>query len=220
MSNSPLTIEYYTDVLCVWAWIAQRRVDELNAETGSRIVLKHRYIDLFGDTVSRIRTQWGDRGLYDGFCDHVCEAAAPYTSAPINMNVWRKTRPHTSTNAHLLIKAVELSEGSQAASDLALVLRKAFFIDALDIGNLEILMDIAKQQGLEAAAISEKINCGQAIASLMSDYQRGKEQGIKGSPSYVIDNGRQTLYGNIGYRVLAANINELLKHPSEEASWC
>ncbi|MEZ5483114.1 MAG: hypothetical protein R3E73_13460 [Porticoccaceae bacterium] len=32
-----------------------------------------------------------------------------------------------------------------------------------------------------------------------------------GSPSYVINGGRQTLYGNVGYRVLRANIDELLK---------
>jgi predicted DsbA family dithiol-disulfide isomerase len=54
----------------------------------------------------------------------------------------------------------------------------------------------------------------------MSDYQQAKQNAIKGSPSYVIDGGRQTLYGNVGYRVLSANIEELLKNPANEASWC
>ena len=32
--GSPLSIDYYTDILCVWAWIAQRRIDQLNAQLG------------------------------------------------------------------------------------------------------------------------------------------------------------------------------------------
>ena len=77
MKDQPLIVEYYTDVLCVWAWIAQRRIDEINAQSGAEIVFQHRYIDLFGDTVTRIQEQWADKGLYDGFCDHVCSVAAP-----------------------------------------------------------------------------------------------------------------------------------------------
>ena len=44
---------------------------------------------------------------------------------------------------------------------------------------------------------------------------------IHGSPSFVLNDGRQTLYGNVGYRVLEANIQELLRAPSaDQASWC
>jgi predicted DsbA family dithiol-disulfide isomerase len=64
------------------------------------------------------------------------------------------------------------------------------------------------------------IRDGSAMAFLMGDYQNAKRQEIKGSPSYVIGDGRQTLYGNVGYRVILANIEELLKNPTDEASWC
>ncbi|MEZ5488686.1 MAG: DsbA family protein [Gammaproteobacteria bacterium] len=219
MANDPLVIEYYTDVLCVWAWIAQRRVEEVLVENGANVLFQHRYLDLFGDTRTRIGQQWESMGQYQGFCDHVCKAAAPFSSAPVNPECWSRVRPHTSTNAHLAIKAVEEVEGQHAAIDFALTLRKAFFIDAQDIGNLRIVLDLAGRQ-FNLADVQESIANGTAIAALMADYQQAKLQGIKGSPSYVIDNGRQTLYGNIGYRVLYANINELLRHPSNEASWC
>jgi predicted DsbA family dithiol-disulfide isomerase len=61
---------------------------------------------------------------------------------------------------------------------------------------------------------------GSAMSALMNDYQKSNQQGIKGSPSYVINGGRQTLYGNVGYRVLLANLEELLNNPEDEASWC
>jgi len=58
------------------------------------------------------------------------------------------------------------------------------------------------------------------MSALMSDYEDAKELGLKGSPSLVMNNGRQVLYGNVGYRILNANIRELLERPVSEASWC
>ena len=55
--TSQLQVDYYTDILCVWAWIAQRRVDE-------------------------IEKKWGERGGYADFAEHVEESAAPFESAP------------------------------------------------------------------------------------------------------------------------------------------
>lgn len=220
MSDSPLVIEYYSDALCIWAWIAQRRVDELIASTGSEIRLEYRYLDLFGDARTRIEQQWAQRGLYEGFCEHVCDVAAPYVQQPVNPQVWRSVRPATSGNAHLVIKAVERQEGPDAAAAFALRVRKAFFLHAQDIASLGLLLSLAEEQGLPRARLQESLDDGSAMAALSADYQRARSQGIKGSPSWVIDEGRQTLYGNIGYRVLHANIAELLKHPADEASWC
>jgi len=52
-----LIIEYYTDVLCVWAWIAQRRTEELESAWGDKIELHDHYLNLFGDTHGRIEDQ-------------------------------------------------------------------------------------------------------------------------------------------------------------------
>jgi predicted DsbA family dithiol-disulfide isomerase len=51
---------------------------------------------------------------------------------------------------------------------------------------------------------------------------REKEQlHITGSPTIVLNEGRQKLYGNVGYGVIEANIKELLKSPDAgAASWC
>ena len=44
---------------------------------------------------------------------------------------------------------------------------------------------------------------------------------IEGSPSFVLNEGRQKLYGNVGFRIIEANIQELLRAPGgDQASWC
>ncbi|RKZ95279.1 MAG: disulfide bond formation protein DsbA [Gammaproteobacteria bacterium] len=219
--NKPLIIDYYTDILCVWAWIAQRRIDELKTQLGDKIELRYHYMDIFGDVPKKIAIQWKQRGGYTGFAEHVHSSAATFEDAHIHSKIWTEVRPNTSANAHLILKAIELAYDKQQSTDAALMLRSKFFIDAQNIGNLDVLFDLVKEHGLDRDIINSTIRDGSAIAALMGDYQKAKQQNIKGSPSYVMDGGRQVLYGNVGYRVILTNIQELLKHPDEdEATWC
>ncbi len=218
--NKPLIIDYYTDILCVWAWIAQRRIDELNQKLENKIELQYYYVDVFGDVATKIESQWKQKNGYVGFAEHVQKSASGFEHAHINPKIWAEVRPRTSANAHLVLKAVELTYDKSTSINMALKFRIAFFKDALDIGNLEILFDLIKSNGLNLNIINTSIQDGSAISALMNDYRKSNQQGIKGSPSYVINDGRQTLYGNVGYRVLLANLEELLKNPADEASWC
>lgn len=218
--KEPLIIDYYTDILCVWAWISQRRVDELQKQLGDEIRLRHLYVDVFGDVPGKMSGQWAARDGFDGFTEHVRESASAYEDAPLNQRIWSEVRPATSANAHLVLKAVEIAEGAAASEQLALAVRRAFFMDAADIGKMSVLIELCDAKKLNMTNIQQSLDDGAAMALLMADYQGAKQQGIKGSPSYVIDNGRQTLYGNVGYRVLHANIEELLKLSESEASWC
>lgn len=220
MNNEQITIEYFSDILCVWAWIAQRRIDELNNHFGNKIEIRHQYIDIFGGTAIRIQEQWSDKGLYDGFADHVINSAAPYESAFVNHDVWRKVRPTTSANAHIVLKAIELDSGRELAIEFAAILRKAFFVDAEDISNLEVIYRLVTHNNINLQAIKSLINDGNALAELMCDYQNAKKYEIKGSPCFVMNEGRQILFGNVGYRVLSTNIEELLNNIENEASWC
>jgi hypothetical protein len=44
---------------------------------------------------------------------------------------------------------------------------------------------------------------------------------IEGSTSLVLNEGRQKLYGNVGFRLIQANVQELFSEPrADEASWC
>ena len=218
--NKPLIIDYYSDILCVWAWIAQRRIDEINAQLGDKIELRYHYMDIFGDVPTKMDAQWKLRGSYEGFAEHVHKSASSFENAHINSEIWTNVRPDTSANAHLILKAIELSYDKQKSADAALMLRSAFFKDAQDIGHLDVLFDLVNNHGLDTDIIKNAIHDGTAMAALMCDYQKAKQQNIKGSPSYVMDGGRQVLYGNVGYRVIYTNIQELLKHPGDEASWC
>jgi predicted DsbA family dithiol-disulfide isomerase len=54
-----------------------------------------------------------------------------------------------------------------------------------------------------------------------ADYELARELGVDVSPTLVLNQGRQRLNGNVGYRVIEANFKELLREPhAGQASWC
>ncbi|MEP7182149.1 MAG: DsbA family protein [Betaproteobacteria bacterium] len=99
--------------------------------------------------------------------------------------------------------------------------RWAFFRDNRDIARWDVQCEIAEALGVDIGVIEDSIHSGSAFAHLAADYQDADRMRIEGSPSFVLDDGRQKLYGNIGFRLLEANIQELLQAPrNNEASWC
>ena len=76
--------------------------------------------------------------------------------------------------------------------------------------------------GIDLDAVEHRILSGSAFASLAADYHDAEKSRVEGSPTFILNNGRQKLYGNVGFRILdASSIRELMRHPNaDEASWC
>lgn len=218
--TKPIIIDYYSDILCVWAWIAERRIKELNDTLVGKVEFRYHYVDVFGDASNKIPNQWQQKGGFSGFSKHVIESAKPYPDAPINPGLWESVRPASSANPHQMLKAVELVFGTQVSTNMALLFRQAFFVDGKDISDLAVLSEIITDAGYALDDIKTALNNGSAIGALMADYQQAKLLSLKGSPTYIIDNGRQILFGNVGYRVLLANVEEQLKKSPDDVSWC
>jgi len=219
-TQKPIHIDYYSDVLCVWAWIAQARLDEVNRQWGEQITVRHRFVDIFGDCYNKIPRQWGQTDGFDKFGEHVINSAADFEHCEINPDIWTKVRPRSSMQAHLFLQAVNAQAGQEALAGMALHIRRAFFSEARDISDLNFLLELAEDESLDTQELKEALRDGRAMAYLSADLREATEQGVKGSPTWVLNEGRQLLYGNVGYRILSANIEELLKYPGTEASWC
>jgi len=230
-----IQISYVSDVLCIWAYVAEARVDELRKEYGSSIELEYRFIPVFGATRHRIGEGWKDRGGFAAFGRHVQKVAKDFPHISVNERVWREAAPTTSSVAHEMLCAARLlsEEGvveSARRDDLGgrtlfeeaiWQVRLAFFEHARDISDREVLFDVLGRAGIPAPAIEAKLKSGEAMAELCRDVELRDERKIEGSPTYYLNRGRQKLYGNVGYRVVAANLRELLEQPGpHQASWC
>ena len=235
MPQKEIQIDYFSDTLCIWAHVSQARIDELKKQFGSQVQLHHHFIPVFGCVKDRIEDGWKDRGGYQGFNKHVQEVAAQFPHIEICENLWEITQPTTSLTSHLFLKSAQLLEEKSIISDqvdnnfngnslfeeLVWRVRQAFFKDHRDISRQAVLLEIAEELNLPIDRLIEQMTNGEAFAGLHRDMQARDHYRLEGSPTYVLNNGRQKLYGNVGYKILEANVREILATPDESyASWC
>ena len=220
-------ITYFSDALCVWAYISQARIDAIKRKFADAVHIEQRFCSVFGDTAAKIATAWKDKGAHHGFNAHLRKVAEGFPHIKVHPEVWLRTRPLSSSSPHLFLKAVqdlEQSGGEQARGTFEQVtwaLRCAFFRDCRDISRWEVQCEIASSLGVDIGAVQQRIHSGAAFARLAADYQAAERMRIEGSPSLVLNEGRQKLYGNVGFRLIEANIQEFMRTPrADEASWC
>jgi predicted DsbA family dithiol-disulfide isomerase len=218
--EQPLLIDYYSDVLCVWAWIAQPRLQEVCDRWGEQVAIRYRYLDIFGDAHRKICSQWGEENGFERFSEHIHEVAREHPHAAVHPDIWQYTRPRSSLNAHLFIQAARQVAGDTLAAEYALDIRRAFFVEALDVADAGRLLELAVATGVDAGGLQQSLASGDALAALSCDMREAQQQQVRGSPTWVLNAGRQVLYGNVGYRILHANIEELLRSGQGGASWC
>jgi len=58
---TPITVTYYSDVLCIWAYVAQARVDAIRRTFPEEVRLDYRFVSVFGDTRLKLGEGWRDR---------------------------------------------------------------------------------------------------------------------------------------------------------------
>ncbi len=221
-----IQITHFSDLLCIWAYVSQARIDELKAEFGDQVELHYRHFPVFGDTHSKFAAQWADRGGIPGYASHVKQVAEQFGHVPLHPELWVATTPRSSLPGHLHLNAVQIMEqNGQAeaglAAKLAWRLRQAFFAENADIADAHIILALAAELDIDIEALQACIANGAAFAALAQDIQQAHELNVRASPTFIFNEDRQRLTGNVGYRIIEANVRELLSHPTGHfQSWC
>lgn len=218
-------ILHFSDVLCIYAYVAEARIDELKRAFGVEVSLDFHYCQVFGDTQEKIGVGWGDRGGFAGYNQHILQVASRFEHVKLHPELWTKHPPTGSLSPHLFVKAVSVLEvkgaaaaGSAERTDRAL--RRAFFEEARDVSARAEQLALAEEIGIDRGALDDCFERGLAHAALARDFELARKHDILMSPTLIFNEGRQRLNGNVGFRIIEANVRELLRLPAHEASWC
>lgn len=227
LTMEPIRIFSFSDIFCIWAYIAQIRLDELKTTFQDQIQIEHHFVSVFGSAREKLEHRWRDRGGLQGYSDHVQELVTQFNYITVHPDLWINLAPSSSTSCHLFLQGIRLLqrkglvEKEQDVLDRAIrAFREAFFVRLENISDRTVQFGVAESLGLPIAAIEAEINSGDAYAELSKDFDWVKEYNVTVSPTLIFNEGRQRLLGNVGYRVMEANIRELLHSPTGEASWC
>jgi len=69
---SAVKVSYFSDALCIWAYIAQARIDAVREKFGDTVRLDHRFCSVFANTAVKIPSSGETRGNMPG-STRICE---------------------------------------------------------------------------------------------------------------------------------------------------
>ena len=114
-----------------------------------------------------------------------------------------RTMTYNSRLAQELGKWADTQPGGEALHD---TLFRAYFVDARDISQPSVLLEIATQVGLPADGAREVLDKRTFKDAVDADWKLSREYGVTGVPTFVA--GRQGVVGAQPYEVLEQLVRE------------
>ncbi len=102
-------------------------------------------------------------------------------------------RPFLS-NSRPALQAAEFAREQGAFDALHPVLFSAYFSQGLDIGDLDILSQIARDAGLDAGAVIDAVKSGRYLPRLEAAKEEATRLGVTGVPMFFI-NEKKSIVG-------------------------
>ncbi len=183
-----MLIEVFHDTVCPWCRIGKRNLKQaLERWEGEPVQVRYRtfFLDngmpLQGFEFNAfMQAKFGGRMPLEMVFDGPRRAGA---NVGLTFNFEQiKRRPNTVLSHRLI--ALTPEAGNAAMLD---AIYDAYFEHGRDIGDLEVLVDIATQNGLDAADIRARLLSDEAHEQVIEEAELARSIGITGVPFFVID---------------------------------
>lgn len=225
MDKPSIHVTHFSDVLCIWAYVSQVRIDELRSQFGAQVDVDCRLFPVFGSALRKTDVQWANKGGRQGYSEHVRQIAQQFNHVTVHPQIWIRNAPYSSLPAHLFLYAIRVAEAKGALparsfERMAWKVREAFFAQSQNVSERAVLQALASDGGLDISEIERGLQSGEAHALMSEDMQAAHDQAVRSSPTLIFNEDRQRITGNVGYRIIEANIRELLERPQGQQSWC
>lgn len=186
-----MKIEVWSDVMCPFCYIGKKRLDDVLAEFGDRdrIELEYKSFELMpGLQTHPIRSSSQMLAEVKGMpLDQVeqMNAQIEQMAHAEGLAMDQGTAiPANTVNAHRLTHLAKES-GRQVAATQALFL--AHFAQGRNIDDLDELVAIGEEIGLEGAQVRETLESEAYTEEVQRDVTEGRQLGVQGVPFFVFD---------------------------------
>ena len=217
-----LKFSYWSDPLCIWALVAQQKLDRVLDELGGQVRVDYRVVPVFGSVPWRFaQGPWAKDGV-DGRVHATKKIAEQGGRTDVSGECWRRAMPASSWAPAAAIKSVFALEdrGEEAGPTYQRALRERFFVGEANIALRRVQLEVAEELALPRAPIEQRLDDGSALAAVWEDHTEKERLRIQGSPTYVFDGGRAMLYGNFDYGILRSTVEELVRGAGPGGSAC
>jgi predicted DsbA family dithiol-disulfide isomerase len=183
-----MKINVFADTICGWCFIGHKNLNkalknfpnikfdikhipfQLNPDMPTEGILRDKYLEI----------KFGGKDYAAPMYENMKLKA---NESGINLNLDKIKKTPNTVLSHLLII---LSEQFNLQNEIKEKIYQSYFIDGLDIGDINILTDIAKQNNISENIFKDFIN-NENIQNMKSKISLAKDKKINGVPFFEIE---------------------------------
>jgi predicted DsbA family dithiol-disulfide isomerase len=189
-----MQIDIVSDVICPWCFIGKRRLERALAQRPQMAVeVTWRPFqlnpDMPADGMPRQeyrRAKFGSSERSRQLDAQVTEAAR---AAGLEIHLDRIERTPNTLDAHRLIRWAGERGAQSAVVDR---LFTAYFVEGSDVGDREVLADIAAAAGLDRTDAAKYLASNAGVAEVRAEDEGVRQAGLTGVPTFAL--GRHVLF--------------------------
>lgn len=205
---APLRIDVFIDIVCPWCFVGNERLERVLAGHDGPIVVTHHPFMLDPatppegrDVAAMLRRKYGVPP--EQLWARVSQAAQ---TAGIDLDLSKQRFSYPTVRAHTLLRHAEKKKTQR---DLVRDLYRSYFLEARNIHDLDVLVEVGGRHGFEAEEVRALLLDEGELAETRAIAGRAAEAGITGVPFFVFDE-RLALAGAQPEPVMRAAIEKSL----------
>jgi len=205
-----MIIKIFADIICGWCFIGQTKLDRaLKNFPETKFEIEHIPFQLNPDMPQEgierdqyLKMKFGGKEFAQPMYDQMTEEAK---NEGLDFNLDRIKKTPNTVLSHLLIK---LAEQTNVQNHVKEKIYHSYFIEGLDIGNKEILINIAKEFNIREGELNNFFNPDN-VEKVNSNIGIAKRKKINGVPFFEI--GKDVVSGAQSFtnleNVIKANLD-------------
>jgi predicted DsbA family dithiol-disulfide isomerase len=185
-ADQVLTIDVVSDVVCPWCYVGEKRLEAALKESPQPVAIRWRPYQLDPtipegglDRAEYMAKKFGKSGQVDSVHDHLSRIGA---ELDVPFAFHRIKRSPNTLDAHRLIRWAN-SAGVQAK--VVDRLFKAYFVEGRDVGDREVLTDVARECGLDPELVEKLLSEGADADLVRQEIAHAQAIGVSGVPFFI-----------------------------------
>jgi predicted DsbA family dithiol-disulfide isomerase len=190
-----IQIDIYSDIICPWCYVGKRRLERALSDVIGQTQITWRPFQLnptmpLGgmDRTTYLKAKFGSLEAFSQMKDQLL-AAGTEEQIPFAFEKIQRT-PNTFTAHRLVWYAAQLGKQDEAVEALF----RAYFLEGKDIGDVETLVHVSAEAGLDRTETEEFLVSEKGAVEVKGEEGVGRRLGIRGVP-YFIFNGKLSISG-------------------------
>jgi predicted DsbA family dithiol-disulfide isomerase len=182
LHGEPASLELvlYHDVLCSWCYVADARLEYLRDEYGAMVRWRLRPYPL------RPENQLPDKKQRSVLARHFRRLGRAQEGKGVKPDLWTGQDPPASSAPPLVALEAALPQGADLQNELLKAMRRAAFLQGINVARRDVQLELASQVGLDLASFVEQLDDPRVEQDVNDAVDEAEALGIKGVPALVI----------------------------------